>query len=97
MTPRKPRPRPDFSCVGCGVDTDHAHEYSYMVTDEVWKASLRRARYRSEHASTYDLMCIRCLEARLGRRLVRADFNWKLPIVFDQSPRSARLKDRMAT
>jgi hypothetical protein len=52
-----------FRCSDCRVNTDIVGEY-YMVSDEVWQS----ARIDS------GMLCIGCLEGRLGRRLVRSDF-----------------------
>jgi hypothetical protein len=53
----------DFSCRDCGVDTSKNGEY-YMVTNQVWSlAKLGRG-----------MLCIGCLESRIGRQLKPADF-----------------------
>lgn len=74
-----------FICVDCSVNTDETNEY-YMVHDDLWK----------KHTSDFHgdgMLCIGCLEFRLGRQLNYHDF----PIVpvndgiFEMSP---RFKDR---
>lgn len=73
-----------FNCNDCKVDTDDINEY-YMVHDHIWK---------SVNKTFYGVMlCIGCLETRLGRKLNKHDFS-DLPInyVFRQSN---RLKDRL--
>lgn len=61
-------------CHDCGIDTlpvecpDRA-EY-YMVTKELWDA----------HGCGYDLLCIGCLEVRMGRTLNASDFITDLPV-----------------
>ena len=70
-----------FECAACGVNTLHINEY-YMVTDEVWQAAWPRQR---------GMLCIGCLENRLGRELTASDFT-DAPInrgVFDYSERLA--------
>jgi len=63
-----------FRCEDCGVNTSKIEEY-YMVLDEVWLSVCE---------DVYGMLCIGCLEERLGRRLMTADFtdcplnNWKL-------------------
>lgn len=54
-------------CVDCGVDTyaRGVDEY-YMVHNEVWAAAGMLPRD--------GMLCIGCLEARLGRRLTAVDF-----------------------
>jgi hypothetical protein len=56
----------DFTCLDCGVDTsgDGIAEY-YIVTDELW---------RSAHPAGAGMLCVGCLERRIGRRLEPHDF-----------------------
>jgi hypothetical protein len=49
-------------CVDCSVDTINAGEY-YAVRDDVWPLDPRGG-----------MLCIGCLEERIGRRLTPADF-----------------------
>lgn len=54
-----------FACLDCKVNTGDIEEY-YMVTEHVW---------RQTGLGTHDgMLCIGCLEARIGRRLVNVDF-----------------------
>ena len=48
-----------FSCQDCGVDWPE----NYSVTNELW-ASL----------GLTGMICLKCLEKRMGRKLVRTDF-----------------------
>jgi hypothetical protein len=83
---------PEYLCIDCGRDTLGIDEY-YMVTDSVWG-----------DATPFDeggMLCIECLELRLGRILVQADF-MDCPVnsgsVFEQSPRlKARLDNLVCT
>ena len=52
-----------FACADCGVCTFCAGEY-YVVRHQLWR----------NHGVGNRMLCIGCLEKRLGRRLVRADF-----------------------
>lgn len=55
-----------FRCTDCGMCTNCAYEY-YMVHDEVWyKAVTVMDKSR--------MLCIGCLEQRLGRLLTKDDF-----------------------
>jgi len=54
---------PQFDCVDCGLNT--ACEY-YMVHNALWKAA-----GMNPHGG---MLCIGCLEERLGRKLTSADF-----------------------
>lgn len=68
-----------FICRDCGDNTHEIDEY-YMVNDEVWEAS---------GMGPHDgMLCIGCLEKRIGRRLNRTDFT-DAPVnsIFVYSPR----------
>lgn len=73
-------------CLDCGVDTSRAREH-YFVTRGVW--------FDEAGAQERGMLCIGCLERRIGRRLVRGDF----PPVHINDPHrnsmSARLVDRL--
>lgn len=74
-----------FDCAACKVNTLHIEEY-YMVTDEVWSAAW------PEHRG---MLCIGCLEARLGRTLTASDFT-DAPINRGYFGYSERLAARLA-
>jgi len=57
--------RKKFQCLDCKVDTGKLGEH-YMLTDKTW--------YRV-HGSNVGMLCIGCLENRLGRKLIKNDFN----------------------
>jgi hypothetical protein len=59
------RPERHFACVDCGADTLRLGEY-YMVWRDVWAAA--------GPDCDDGMLCIGCLEARLGRRLSTLDF-----------------------
>jgi hypothetical protein len=70
-----------FDCLACAVNTLHIGEY-YMVTDEVWGQACPEGK---------GMLCIGCLEARLGRELTARDFT-DAPVnspLFGQSKRLA--------
>jgi hypothetical protein len=72
-----------FHCVGCGTNTAAIGEY-YMVRDDAWPL-----------AGDGGMLCIGCLEFRLGRLLDRSDFT-RCPVNDDPlRPRSARLSERL--
>lgn len=61
------------NCVDCDVDVMEAKEY-YMVTDSCWK--------RAGMESHGGMLCIGCLESRLGKKLTSRNFaecplNWR--------------------
>lgn len=57
--------RKKFLCLDCSVDTGKIHEH-YMLVDTTWF---------SIHASNRGMICIGCVEGRLGRSLTPQDFN----------------------
>jgi hypothetical protein len=73
-----------FLCRDCGICTHRINEY-YMVDFDLWDA----------HGVEEGMLCIGCLEQRLGRALCPADFI-DAPIN-DRStfPKSARLQSRL--
>lgn len=80
--------RDEFPCHDCGVPTaplDGPDEW-YTVHDTVWGSAA---------ASVDSILCIGCLEARLGRRLRPADF---VPAVLNEpgyGHHSERLRSRL--
>jgi hypothetical protein len=84
-------------CDDCGVNTnplppddvptDTTPEY-YMVHDELWVQARKQPVNGKPELLVTATLCIGCLEARLGRQLVAADFQYVI------GKRSARLQDR---
>lgn len=72
-------------CQWCGIDTFTIGEY-YMVTDAIWD---------TYGPPTNGLLCIGCLEDRMGRQLQPDDFKDVLLNTHDRH-RSERLRDRLA-
>jgi|SRR6516164_6890082 hypothetical protein len=73
MRNRKP-PIVTTQCVDCGLGTMTAHEW-YMVKDAVWElAWVDRRKSWYDKAPGAQVLCVGCLEARLGRQLTREDF-----------------------
>lgn len=73
-----------FVCVDCAADTAELDEY-YMVHDHVWAQA---------GMGCHDgMLCIGCIESRLGRTLVADDF--KDVIVNIIGSQSQRLRDRL--
>lgn len=70
-------------CADCGVHTGAIAEY-YMVHDGIWAI----------HGAKRGMLCIGCLEMRLGRLLTIADFP-RLPINFGAFRQSDRLAQRL--
>jgi hypothetical protein len=84
-TPANPTPpsqRERFEiCVGCGANVLDLGEFFYKVTDELWEQS----------GGGKGVLCIKCLETRIGRTLVPEDF----PPVRINRQRSTRLRAKM--
>ena len=72
-----------FRCVDCRVNTHDIKEY-YMVTDEVWGLTGLPAKG--------GMLCIGCLEGRIGRKLSYKDFSHCL--LNEQARKSDRYQDR---
>jgi hypothetical protein len=62
------------ACADCGVNTGMIREW-YMVNDDVWEQawSGRRKSYHGKLPGT-EILCIGCLEERIGRTLTLHDF-----------------------
>jgi hypothetical protein len=59
-----------FNCVDCGLNTIAIHEY-YVVNDDLW--------FSSGMETDSGMLCLICLEHRIGRKLNHNDF-MKLPL-----------------
>lgn len=75
-----------FNCWDCNVNTLEIDEY-YMVDDELWATA-------TEDCFSDVMLCIGCLEARLGGKLVASDFP-DYPINRGFFPYSTRLQNRL--
>lgn len=60
---------PDFDCKDCTISTLDTRQY-YMVLDPVWVSAGMTTEFGN------GMLCIDCLEKRLGRRLKIEDFTW---------------------
>jgi hypothetical protein len=74
-----------FNCLDCGVHTGDTDEY-YMVHDNLWTEA---------HPNDDGMLCIGCLEERLGRMLTADDFpDYPVNTIFNKSERLlSRLTD----
>lgn len=73
-----------FDCVDCGVDTNN--EY-YMILDDIWEA----------FGAGDGMLCVGCLEHRIGRELDVSDFtNCPLNVIDMGWHKSERLLDRLS-
>jgi hypothetical protein len=79
--------RRKWRCLDCGVDTGKTHEH-YFVKSQVWMQA---------HHSIRGMLCVGCLENRLGRRLKKDDFtdaHINNPRLY---PMSDRLRNRLTS
>ena len=72
----------NFICIDCKKDT--WNEY-YMIHTNTWKKA---------HPKSKGMLCIKCLENRLGRKLTSKDFN-KVPLNLIKTKRTKILIDRL--
>lgn len=64
MASKSTRNRAKFACLDCGMDTGKSHEF-YFVNTQLWLSVV---------GSTSGMLCVGCLEKRIGRKLVASDF-----------------------
>jgi hypothetical protein len=76
-------------CADCGVDTLAIREF-YMVTDDTWALAWPCP---IKLMPGQQILCIGCLERRIGRTLTACDFA-AVPLN-DLTVKSARLRDRL--
>lgn len=73
FTPR--RHRVVAPCFDCGIDTLAIGSNWYMVHDHVWTAAWPDTKQLNGAAKPLsEILCLRCLEQRIGRALTRSDF-----------------------
>lgn len=77
----------EFKCLDCGVNTLHNDEY-YMVEDDIWDGV---------HPKRTGMLCIGCLEKRMGRKLTSTDFTDAPINYYGRFSQSARLYDRLTS
>ena len=75
----------EFCCKDCKADTSSLNEY-YMVHDHIWLAT--------GLSKQGGMLCLGCLEGRIGRRLCANDFS-DYPINHGFFRRSERFLDRL--
>jgi hypothetical protein len=82
------------ACADCGIGTIRLGEW-YMVHDEIWKQAWRGRRKSWQVLPGQEVLCIGCLEKRLGRTLIAGDFT--AASVNDPHKRimSERMRDRL--
>jgi hypothetical protein len=83
------------ACADCGIGTATLGEW-YMVKDEVWEQAWG-GRRKSWHGRVpgQEVLCIGCLEARIGRTLMACDFTDASVNDPHENNISERLRDRL--
>ena len=82
-------------CEDCGVGTRTLGEY-YAVKDYVWDYAWGGRRKPWHGSSGQEILCIGCLENRIGRTLVASDFIPDVPANDpNQDDISERMRDRL--
>jgi hypothetical protein len=76
----------DFECLDCGTNTLETGEY-YMLQDAVWLEA---------NPSDRGMLCIGCVEKRLGRTLAAGAFS-QCPLNDCTVGRSERVRNRIAS
>ena len=79
------RNRTRFLCLDCKVDTGKAREFYYLVP-KTWRAA---------HDSISGMLCVGCIETRLGRTLTPSDFTNATINNPKYTPMSDRLRSRI--
>lgn len=77
--------RQKWLCLDCRVDTGKLHEH-YFITLDLWLSAV---------GSKMGMLCIGCLETRLGRQLVPGDFTTCHINDPKRYPMSDRLRQRL--
>lgn len=75
----------EFNCVDCSVNTHFIDEY-YMVDFDLWNSVMG--------SQNTGMLCIGCLEDRIGRKLTTEDFI-DAPINYGCFGWSERMRDRL--
>jgi hypothetical protein len=77
-----------WHCLDCSKDTDITEEF-YVLRDDLWRRLVRRT-WRG------GMLCLDCVERRLGRALHRGDFA-NVPVNQQQARKCPALARRLAT
>jgi len=85
------RPTYNTRCADCGLDTIAEGEW-YMVEDAIWEQAWGHI---SRGTPGEQILCIGCLEKRIGRALTSSDFTDAPTNELDDSRMSYRLLTRL--
>ena len=79
---------PHWCCMDCGKDTDASEEY-YMLRNPLWRQAVKRPHRKG-------MLCLDCVEIRLGRPLNAEDFT-EAPVNAQQAAICPALARRLST
>lgn len=79
------------ACADCGTGTVRLGEW-YMVMPEVWEQAWRERRKPWHAVEGQEILCIACLEQRIGRTLMAGDF---IPDLQVNDPNKGNISDRL--
>jgi hypothetical protein len=82
------------NCLDCGIRTDHMGEW-YIVNENLWDSVVPEDKDPDGEYRGGFCLCVGCLEARLGRKLIEEDFTDCSLNSDEEGSRSTRLLDRM--
>jgi hypothetical protein len=82
-------------CADCGIGTLTANEW-YMVKDEIWMLAWIGRRKPWHDLPGQQILCIGCLEQRIGRTLTSCDFT-DVPVNRLDLEHSERLQNRLTS
>ena len=83
------------NCADCGVGTNTLGE-NYVVHDEIWQQAWAGRLKPWHELDGQQILCIGCLDKRIGRTLVSCDFDIDAPINDPNQPDiSDRMRDRL--
>lgn len=69
-----------WKCMECHINTFASGHY-YMLKDNLWKQIT--SNYFKGHLHEKGMLCLNCVEKRLGRKLQEEDFDLTIPINWD--------------
>jgi hypothetical protein len=79
--------RRKFLCLDCRIDTGKIHEH-YFIQTPLWMKLV---------GSNQGMLCVGCLELRLGRKLIASDFTNASINTASHEAKSQRLMERLTT
>jgi hypothetical protein len=76
----------NWLCLDCGKDTLHSKGDYYMLRNRLWRQLVPREQ-------RHGMLCLACVESRLGRPLVSEDFRVNCPDMDESDPMDAPMSE----